>query len=147
MMTPSSFWRYSRRKIDKPRGPSWILAEQGSRVTTRCRSPTICGVIMDAAKKRRLKEAGWSTGSVAEFLDLTPEESALIEIKLRLSQLVKKARIRRHLSQTALAEKLGSSQSRVAKIESGDPSVSLDLLVRATFALGATRKEMARAIA
>lgn len=102
---------------------------------------------MDAAKKRRLKEAGWSTGSVAEFLDLTPEESALIEIKLRLSQLVKKARIRRHLSQTALAEKLGSSQSRVAKIESGDPSVSLDLLVRATFALGATRKEMARAIA
>ncbi|MGI8402731.1 MAG: helix-turn-helix domain-containing protein [Gemmatimonadaceae bacterium] len=60
---------------------------------------------------------------------------------------MKKARIRRHLSQTALAEKLGSSQSRVAKIESGDSSVSLDLLVRATFASGATRKAMARAIA
>lgn len=102
---------------------------------------------MDAAKKKRLKEAGWSTGSVAEFLELTPEESALIEIKLRLSQLVKKARTRHHLSQTALAERLGSSQSRVAKIESGDASVSLDLLVRATFASGATRKEMARAIA
>ena len=102
---------------------------------------------MDAAKRRRLNEAGWHTGSVAEFLDLSPEESALIEIKLRLSQLVKRARTRRHLSQTALAEKLGSSQSRVAKIEAGDASVSLDLLVRASFASGATRKEMARAIA
>lgn len=102
---------------------------------------------MDADKKTRLRERGWATGSVAEFLELTPEESALIEIKLRLTKLVKKARLRRHLSQTALAERLGSSQSRVAKIEAGDPSVSLDLLVRASFASGATRKELARAIA
>lgn len=102
---------------------------------------------MDAAKKKRLKEAGWKAGSVAEFLELTPEESGLIEIKLRLSELVKRARIRRRLSQIALAQRLGSSQSRVAKIESGDPSVSLDLLVRASFASGATRKDLARAIA
>lgn len=102
---------------------------------------------MDTAKKKRLKEAGWNTGSVAEFLELTPEETALIEIKLRLTELIKRARTRRHLSQTALAERLGSSQSRVAKIEAGDPSVSLDLLVRASFASGATRKELARAIA
>lgn len=102
---------------------------------------------MDARKKRRLKEAGWRTGSVAEFLELTPEDSALIEIKLRLAELAKKARARRHLSQTDLAQRLGSSQSRVAKIEAGDPSVSLDLLVRASLASGATRKELARAIA
>jgi DNA-binding XRE family transcriptional regulator len=102
---------------------------------------------MEAAKKGRLKAAGWGTGSVAEFLELSPEESALIEIKVRLTELVKKARARRHLSQVALAERLGSSQSRVAKIEAGDPSVSLDLLVRASFASGATRKELARAIA
>jgi hypothetical protein len=57
---------------------------------------------MDAAKKKRLKEAGWNTGSVADFLELTPEESVLIEIKLRLTELVKKARARRHLSQMAL---------------------------------------------
>lgn len=102
---------------------------------------------MDAAKKKRLKGAGWDTGSVAEFLELTSEESALIEIKVRLTELIKKARSRRNLSQLALAERLGSSQSRVAKIEAGDPSVSLDLLVRASFASGATRKELARAIA
>ena len=102
---------------------------------------------MDADKKWRLKERGWTTGSVAEFLELTPEESAVIEIKLRLTKLVKRARLRRHLSQSALAQRLGSSQSRVAKIEAGDPTVSLDLLVRASFASGATRKELARAIA
>jgi DNA-binding XRE family transcriptional regulator len=102
---------------------------------------------MEAAKKGRLKAAGWGTGSVADFLELSPEESALIEIKVRLTELVKKARARRHLSQVALAERLGSSQSRIAKIEAGDPSVSLDLLVRASFASGATRKELARAIA
>jgi len=102
---------------------------------------------MDAGKRKRLKAAGWKTGTVAEFLELTPEESGLIEIKLRLSELVRKARVRRRLSQLALAERLGSSQSRVAKIEAGDPSVSLDLLVRASFASGATRKDLARAIA
>jgi ribosome-binding protein aMBF1 (putative translation factor) len=101
---------------------------------------------MDSAKRKRLKEAGWKTGKVAEFLRLTPEESALIEIKLRLSELVRKARTRGRLSQIALAHRLGSSQSRVAKIEAADPSVSLDLLVRASFASGATRKELARAI-
>ena len=101
---------------------------------------------MNAGKRKRLRQAGWKTGTVAEFLELNPEESALIEIKLRLSDLVKKARARRRLSQTELAERLGSSQSRVAKIEAGDPSVSLDLLVRASFASGATRRELARAI-
>jgi ribosome-binding protein aMBF1 (putative translation factor) len=101
---------------------------------------------MDSAKKTRLKQAGWKTGSVAEFLELTPEESGLIEIKLRLSELVRKARVRQRLSQVLLAKRLGSSQSRVAKIESGDPSVSLDLLFRASLASGATRKELARAI-
>ena len=101
---------------------------------------------MDSAKKTRLKQAGWKTGSVAEFLELTPEESGLIEIKLRLSELVRKARVRQRLSQVLLAKRLGSGHSRVAKIESGDPSVSLDLLFRASLASGATRKELARAI-
>ncbi len=102
---------------------------------------------MNPGRRKRLRRAGWKTSTVAGFLELNPEESALIEIKLRLSDLVKKARARRRLSQTELAERLGSSQSRVAKIEAGDPSVSLDLLVRASFASGATRKDLARAIA
>jgi DNA-binding XRE family transcriptional regulator len=102
---------------------------------------------MDAARKKRLEDAGWRIGSVAEFLGLTKEEEALIEMKLRLSDLVRNSRKRRHMSQVELARRLRSSQSRVAKIESADPSVSLELLVRASLATGATRKDLARAIA
>ncbi len=102
---------------------------------------------MDAAKTRRLKKAGWRAGSVAEFLHLTKEEEELVEMKLRLSDLVKRARTRSGMSQIRLAQKLGSSQSSVAKIEAADPSVSLDLLVRASLVTGASRKELARAIA
>ena len=102
---------------------------------------------MDASKKKRLRKAGWRTGSAAQFLHLSKEEEELIEMKLRLSSLVRNARKRKHMSQVRLAERLGSSQSRVAKIESADPSVSLDLLVRASLATGASRRELARAIA
>ncbi len=102
---------------------------------------------MDAAKKRRLKAAGWRTGSAAEFLNLTKEEEQIVEMKLRLSNLVKTTRIRKRMSQTKLAWRLQSSQSRVAKIETADPSVSLDLLMRASLVAGATRKQLARAIA
>ena len=41
---------------------------------------------------------------------------------------------------------MGSSQSRIAKIESGDPSVSLDLIIRALLTSGATRQELAQVI-
>ena len=79
------------------------------------RSRDYWGAVMDAAKKKRLKGAGWDTGSVAKFLELTPEESALIEIKVRLTELIKKARSRRNLSQLALAERLGSSSKRFTR--------------------------------
>jgi transcriptional regulator with XRE-family HTH domain len=45
-----------------------------------------------------------------------------------------------------LAAKLQSSQSRIAKMEAGDPSVSLDLLIRSLISLGATERELSRII-
>lgn len=102
---------------------------------------------MDAAKKKRLEAAGWRVGTVAEFLGLSDEEMELIDMKIRLSDLVKNTRKRKKLSQLQLAKRLGSSQSRVAKIEAGDPTVSFELLVRASLVGGATRKDLARAIA
>jgi len=50
------------------------------------------------------------------------------------------------LTQTELAKHLGSSQSRVAKLEAGDTSVSLDLLIRGLLAVGASRKDVAQAL-
>lgn len=101
---------------------------------------------MDAAKRKRLEKAGWSVGNAAAFLELTPEEAAVVEMRVALSRTLKARRIAAGLTQTALARQLGSSQSRVAKLESADPSVSLDLLIRALLALGASRKEVAAAL-
>lgn len=102
---------------------------------------------MEEAKRLRLEAAGFKVGSVEEFLELTAEESALIEMRLALTAALRRRRLAEQISQTTLAKRLRSSQSRVAKIEAGDPSVSLDLLLRALLATGATREEVGRVIA
>lgn len=102
---------------------------------------------MDTSKRERLEAAGFRVGTVAEFLGLTPEESELVEIKVALTSALKKQRGKSDLSQTQLAEKIGSSQSRVAKMEAGDPHASLDLLVKALVASGMTREELGGVIA
>ena len=101
---------------------------------------------MRASKKKRLESKGWKVGTAAEFLRLTPEESAYIELKLKLADSLRKRRQRRNLTQVELASLVSSSQSRIAKMESGDPSVSIDLLVRSLLALGASNKELAKII-
>jgi DNA-binding XRE family transcriptional regulator len=94
--------------------------------------------------RRRLESAGWKVGRAKEFLGLTDEEAAMIELKLQLARALRARRVRQNLTQQQLSRKLGSSQSRVAKMEAGDPSVSLDLLMRSLLRLGATRRDLAR---
>ena len=101
---------------------------------------------MDPKKKARLEAAGWQVGSTEEFLELTPAESAYVELRIRLSEAVKQLRQQNRLTQSQLADSMGSSQSRVAKAEAADDSVSLDLLVRSLFALGASHQDLARYI-
>jgi len=98
------------------------------------------------SKRKKIEKAGWKVGSVEEFLDLTPEEAAYIEMKLALSKSLKERRLKKNLSQVAFAAKIDSSQSRVAKMEAGDPSVSIDLILKSLLALGASKKEVARMI-
>jgi len=98
------------------------------------------------AKRKRLEAKGWRTGTTREFLGLSAQEEALIELKLQLAASLRRRRVRRRLTQTELARILKSSQSRVAKMEAGDPSVSLDLIVRSLIALGASARDVARAI-
>ncbi len=97
-------------------------------------------------KKRRLEAKGWKVGSTKEFLRLTDEESAYIDLKMRLADGLRDRRQRNRLSQVQLASMLRSSQSRIAKMESGDPSVSLDLLIRSLLALGISDRELSRII-
>src|ERR1039457_7177570 len=97
---------------------------------------------MKTDKLKRLHAEGWKVGNAEDFLQLSDEEARLVALKLSLISAVKKARIKRKLSQIDLAQRMKSSQSRIAKIEAGDPSVSLDLIVRALIASGATTRDI-----
>ena len=101
---------------------------------------------MDADKRKRLEAVGFAVGDTSDFLGLTEAEAELVELKVRLALFAKEQRKVSNLSQDALAKMMGSSQSRVAKIESGDPSVSLDLIVRALLTSGASRQKLAEVI-
>ncbi len=102
---------------------------------------------MQKATKKRLESAGWRVGDAAEFLELTAEEAAFVELKLALAAYLRETREQRGMTQLEVARQLGSSQSRVAKMEAADVSVSLDLLVRSLLALGVSRDEVGRVIA
>ncbi len=95
-------------------------------------------------KRKRLEAKGWVTGDAADLFELTPEEARLIDLKLALRATIKEERSRRGLTQEELAKAMGSSQSRIAKIELGDPSVSVDLLLKALMALGMTNKQISK---
>lgn len=102
---------------------------------------------MDKAKQERLKAAGWRVGDAADFLELTAEEAELVEVKLALGDYMRRVRRSRRMTQAQVAERIGSSQSRVAKMEAADSSVSLDLVVKSLFSLGASSHEVGRVIA
>ena len=101
---------------------------------------------MRESKRKRLQAKGWKVATTREFLGLSAEEEAYIDLKLRLAESLRKRRVRRRLTQVAVAKMLKSSQSRVAKMEAGDPAVSIDLMVRSLIALGASARDVARAI-
>jgi len=103
-----------------------------------------CGSMMREDKRKRIEKKGWHVGSVKEFLGLSPDEAAYIEVKLKLAEGLRRHRRRRRLTQSEVARRVKSSQSRVAKMEAGDPSVSLDLIVRSLLALGASDIELAK---
>ena len=99
---------------------------------------------MKRAKRQRLERRGWAVSDAATFLKLSPEEARLVDIRLSLAAAVRQLRAEQGLTQTDLASRLGSSQSRVAKMEAGDASVSLDLLLRTLVTMGATSAEIGK---
>ncbi len=97
-------------------------------------------------KRRRLEARGWKIGTAQEFLRLSAQEAAYVDLKVRLATGLRERRRRRSLTQADLAKRLQSSQSRIAKMEAGDPSVSLDLLIRSLLILGTSCRELSRII-
>jgi len=101
---------------------------------------------MKNEKRARLEKKGWKVGSAADFLELSKEEAAFVELKIALAQSLKKRRQAKRWTQTQLAKAIGSSQPRVAKMEGADKSVSIDLLIKALLTMGASRRDLAKAI-
>jgi len=102
---------------------------------------------MRPERKQRLEAAGFKVGSTNEFLGLTPQESAMVSLRLSLAEEVRRRRLRLHYSQAELARRIGSSQSRIAKLEAAESDVSLDLLFKALFATGAKKRDLRRIVA
>jgi ribosome-binding protein aMBF1 (putative translation factor) len=99
---------------------------------------------MDKKKRDKLEEKGFRVGTAAEFLNLTPEEEAYIEIRLVVSNMIKSQRTKRGWTQEQLARAMGSSQSRIAKMEAGDPGTTLDLMIKALLRLGISKEEIGK---
>ena len=102
---------------------------------------------MKTKKRKALEKAGWRVGTADDFLNLSEEESAFLDLKLALARELRTRRVKKRWTQTHVAQRLSSSQSRVAKMEAADATVSIDLLVRGLLALGLTRKQIARVVA
>jgi predicted metal-binding transcription factor (methanogenesis marker protein 9) len=139
---PLSFWKSFRRRLNQLHVKSWKYAESDFGNTKQYRG----GCHMDTAKRKRLEKAGWRVGTAQEFLNLSPEEAAYVEVKLNLAKQLSRRRKSLRMTQIAVAKKIKSSQSRVAKMEAGDPSVSIDLLVRSLLALGETPGNLQKAL-
>jgi DNA-binding XRE family transcriptional regulator len=101
---------------------------------------------MKTEKRARLEKKGWKVGDAADFLELSKEEAAFVELKRALARSLKERRQAKKWTQTQLAKAIGSSQPRVAKMESADRTVSADLLIKALLTMGASRRDLARVI-
>jgi ribosome-binding protein aMBF1 (putative translation factor) len=101
---------------------------------------------MRESKRKKLDAKGWKIGTPKDFLGMSDEEESYVNLRLSLAEGLKTRRQANGVTQTGLAQAIKSSQSRVAKMEAGDPTVSLDLLVKSLFALGASNRELAAII-
>ena len=99
---------------------------------------------MRADKRRKLERAGWTVGDAGDFLGLSADERRFVEVKLALADGLRRRREHLGLTQIEVAERFGSSQSRVAKMEAADRSVTTDLLLKSLFRLGASPRDVAR---
>ncbi len=101
---------------------------------------------MEKRRRDRLEKDGWTISTVAEFLSLSPDEEALVEARIALTRRIRQVREARGLTQVQVAKLIGSSQSRVAKMEAADRSVSIDMMMRTLFRLGQSPKQVGRAL-
>ncbi len=102
---------------------------------------------LSKAKQSKIENAGFRVSSVQEFFDLSEAETSIIEMRLTLAKAIRTARAKKKLTQAQLAQLIKSSQPRIAKIEAGDPDVSIEQMVKSALALGLSRKQIGKVMA
>ncbi len=88
---------------------------------------------MDVIKQQMLEADGWRVGDADDFLELSPEDSLLVEMKLALSRRLKEYQSL-PIPQNELASRVSLSQ--LQGMENGDSSVSFEFLLRTMLATG-----------
>jgi DNA-binding XRE family transcriptional regulator len=102
---------------------------------------------MKKSKKEKLQKLGYIVTDTKEYLGLSDEEMALIDLKIQLMNKLRVIRKKAGVTQKELAKIMQTSQSRIAMLEGGSSDVSLDLVCKALFALGISKKQIAKVIA
>src|SRR5262245_7814494 len=100
--------------------------------------------VVQTSRRKKLERAGWTVGSAEDFLQLSSDERRFVDVKLALADGLRRRREQLGLTQSQVASRFGSSQSRVAKMEAADRSVTIDLLVKSLFRLGSSSRDLAR---
>jgi predicted XRE-type DNA-binding protein len=93
---------------------------------------------MHARRAKKLKEKGGRVATAQKFLGLSDLDMAVVELRVALATALQQRRKQAKLTQVQLAKTIQSGQSRVAKMEGGDPQAGLESLVRALRATGTT---------
>ncbi len=101
---------------------------------------------MDEKKQSKLVTKNWKIGESRDYLKIDSEEMALIELKVSLGNTLKNKREQKEITRSQLAESLHASQSIIEKMETGDPSVSVNLLIDSLLSLGLSKDELAKLI-
>ncbi len=94
----------------------------------------------------RHQAAGYRVTDAADWLGLTPQERTLVNMRVSLALEVERLRKESHLTQKALAAKIGAKQSGVARMLGSLASATIDSLIKTLLALGATPRRIAALI-
>ena len=101
---------------------------------------------MKAKKKKALELAGYKMTDSVEWLELSPEEEAIVKIRVNFAMEIDRVCKERGITQQALAEKIGTRQSGVARMLNNPSKVTIDSLIKTLLVLGTPSKRIAALI-
>jgi len=100
---------------------------------------------MNTQTQHHLENAGYTVGDAREFLELSPEEEALVNTGLALSNLLRASREARGLSPEELARKANLASDEIAHLETA-PGTRFEEVFHLLYLLGVPPREIAAAI-